>query len=154
MDTPALTELRDTGLDYEVVDYGRVATIEEAAERRGVAVAAIVKTLVVRRGDDDYVLVLVAGDRVIDWPKLRAHLGVSRLSLAERDELVAATGYERGTVTPLGTARRWPVIVDEAVARRDLVSLGGGAHGVAVHLTGPDLVAYLQPDVADVTRPT
>ena len=136
-----------------MVDYGRVETIEEAAELRGVDVAAIVKTLVVRRGEDDYVLVLVPGDRAIDWPKLRAHLGVSRLSLADRDELRAATGYERGTVTPLGTTRSWPVLADAAVAGRDLVSLGGGAHGLAVHLAGPDLVAHLGCDVADVTRP-
>ena len=152
MDTPALAELRESGLSYEVVDYGRVETIEEAAARRGVDVAAIVKTLVVRRRDDDYVLVLVSGDRVIDWAKLRAHLGVSRLSLADRDELLAATGYERGTVTPFGTARRWPVIVDSAVAALAPASVGGGAHGVAVHLTGTDLVAYLGPDVADVTK--
>ena len=153
MDTPALSELRATDLEYEVVDYGRVETIEEAAELRGVELAAIVKTLVVRRGEDDYVLVLVSGDRVIDWARLRAHLAVSRLSLADADELRAATGYERGTVTPFGTTRSWPVIVDSAVAALEPASVGGGAHGVAVHIAGTALVGYLAPDVAEVTKP-
>ena len=152
MTTRALEELAAADLAYEVVQYGRVETIEEAAELRGVDLAAITKTLVVRRGDDDFVLVLVSGDRVIDWAKLRAHLGVSRLSLAEAAELRAATGYERGTVTPLGAAGSWPVIADTVVAGRELVSIGGGAHGLAVHVTGPDLVGYLRCQVADVTK--
>ena len=41
----------------------------------------MVKTIVVRRGEGDYLFVLVPGDRVISWPKLRALLGVSRLSM-------------------------------------------------------------------------
>ncbi len=152
MDTPALAALAGADLPYEVVNYGRVETIEEAAELRGVDLGAITKTLVVRRGDDDYVLVLVSGDRVIDWRKLRAHLGVSRLSLADSAEAKLATGYERGTITPFGTTREWPVVADSAVAERRLVSIGGGAHGVAVHVLGPNLIAYLGCDVADVTK--
>ncbi len=153
METPALTAIDGADLAFDVVDYGRVETIEEAAELRGVDLAAITKTLVVRRADDDYVLVLVSGDRVIDWRKLRAHLGVSRVSLADATEAKAATGYEPGTITPFGTTQSWPVIADDQVARRDLVSIGGGAHGVAIHLKGPDLVDYLGCAVADVTKP-
>jgi prolyl-tRNA editing enzyme YbaK/EbsC (Cys-tRNA(Pro) deacylase) len=48
----------------------------------------------VRRGAGDYVFVLVPGGREIDWKKLRAHLGVSRLSLPDAEEARAATGYE------------------------------------------------------------
>ncbi len=152
-DTPALAELAASGLDYQVVDYGGVASIEEAAEKRGVPVGWIVKTMVVRRGDDDYLLVLVPGDRVIDWAKLRAHLGVSRLSMPGAEEAWAATGYARGTITPFGTARRWPVIADEIVAGLAPASIGGGAHGVAAHLDGRALVDYLAAQVADVTKP-
>ncbi len=152
-DTPALRELAGSGLDYEVVRYGRVDSIEEAAERRAVPVAAIVKTLVVRRAEGDFVLVLVPGDRVIDWPALRAHLAVSRLSLASTGEALAATGYERGAITPFGTSSRWPVIADEAVAALDPASIGGGAHGVAVHLPGAAAIDYLEADLAAVTKP-
>ncbi len=152
-DTPALRELAGSGLHYEVQRYGRVDSIEEAAELRGVPVGAIVKTLVVRRGEGDFVLVLVPGDRVIDWPALRAHLGVSRLSLASTDEARAATGYERGAITPFGSASRWRVVADEAVAALDPASIGGGAHGVAVHLGGAAAIDYLGAEVAAVTRP-
>ena len=72
---------------------------------RGSSSARSLRTIVVRRGEDDYVFVLVPGGRRFDWPKLRAHLGVSRLSLPDADEARAATGYERGAITPFGATR-------------------------------------------------
>src|SRR5215467_11135000 len=119
------------GLEYRVIRHGPVGGLAEAAVARGVSVPDVVKTLVVRRGGDDYLFVLVPGDRVISWPKLRALLGVSRLSLPDAAQALAATGYERGTITPFGATRAWPVVADERLRGRT-VTLGGGAHGVAV----------------------
>ena len=110
------------------------------------------KTLVVRRGDDDYLFVLVPGDRTISWPKLRALLGVSRLSMPDAATARDVTGYERGTITPFGSTRAWPVIADELIGGRT-VTLGAGAHGVAVALAAEDVVRVLDAQVADVTEP-
>ena len=97
--------------------------------------------------------VLVPGGRQIDWPKLRSHLGVKRLSLPDEDEAKAATGYERGAITPFGSAQAWPVIADASVAALELVAIGGGARGVNLHLAASDLISHLEANVADVTRP-
>jgi Cys-tRNA(Pro)/Cys-tRNA(Cys) deacylase len=107
---------------------------------------------VVRRGAGDYVFVLVPGGREIDWRKLRAHLGVKRLSLPDQDEAKAATGYERGAITPFGSAGPWPVVADAAVADLDRVAIGGGARGVNLHLRAADLLRHLDADVADIIR--
>jgi Cys-tRNA(Pro)/Cys-tRNA(Cys) deacylase len=148
----ALTAVRRSGIRHRVVRHGRVSSLEEAAAARGVEPSAIVKTLVVRRGDDDFLLVLVPGDRTIAWPRLRALLGVSRLSMPDADTAREATGYERGTITPFGSARAWPVIADERVTGRT-VSVGGGAHGVSFTVDGDELVGALSATVADVTEP-
>lgn len=148
----ALAALDAAGLDYVVTRHGRVRSLEEAAAARGVAPADIVKTLVIRRADDDYLFVLVPGDREISWPKLRAHLGVSRLSMPDAATALAATGYERGTITPFGSTTAWPVIADATLPGRR-VSLGGGAHGVAVTVDADAAVAALGGTTADVTDP-
>jgi Cys-tRNA(Pro)/Cys-tRNA(Cys) deacylase len=147
----ALTAVRRSGIRHRVVRHGRVSSLEEAAAARGVEPSAIVKTLVVRRGDDDFLLVLVPGDRTIAWPRLRALLGVSRLSMPDADAAREATGYERGTITPFGSARAWPVIADERVTGRT-VSIGGGAHGLSFTVDGDELVGALSATVADVTE--
>jgi Cys-tRNA(Pro) deacylase len=144
----ALAALAD--LPHTVLRHGPVSSLEEAAEARGVAPAAVVKTLVVRRGEGDYLFVLVPGDRQISWPKLRALLGVSRLALPPAEEALDATGYERGTITPFGSTTAWPVVADAAVVGQE-ITLGGGAHGVAVKLQADDAVGALGATVADVS---
>ncbi len=152
-DTPALRYLATTDLAFETVRTGRAGSVEEAADLRGVPVSAVIKTIVLRRGEDDYVFVLVGGDRAIDWSKLRSHLGVRRISLPDADEARDATGYERGAITPLGASHPWPVIADHRLMDLDVVSLGGGAHGVSVAVDPGAMRDLLGADAADVTKP-
>jgi prolyl-tRNA editing enzyme YbaK/EbsC (Cys-tRNA(Pro) deacylase) len=65
---------------------------------------------------------------------------------------LAATGYERGTITPFGATVAWPVVADERLLGRE-VTLGGGEHGVAVAVEADAVVAALDATVADVTEP-
>jgi Cys-tRNA(Pro) deacylase len=148
----AAAALVDSGIEHTITRHGRVGSLEEAARARGVAPGDIVKTLVVRRGEDDYLFVLVPGDREISWPKLRAHLGVNRLSMPDATTARDATGYERGTITPFGSTTAWPAVADSTVPGRT-VSIGAGAHGVAATAHGDDVVRVLGADVADVTEP-
>src|SRR5947209_2598782 len=126
----ARPELEESGLTYRLITHGPVSSLAEAAVARGVSESAVVKTLVVRRGEEDYLFVLVPGDRSISWPKLRALVGERRLSMPDAEQARAATGYERGTITPFGSSRAWPVYADKRVTGE--ITLGGGAHGVAV----------------------
>ena len=153
-DTPALRALADLGIDHEVTAHGPVRSLEEAAAARGLEPHQVLKTLVVRRGDGDFLFVLVPGDRQISWPKLREHLSVSRLSMPDKDVARDVTGYERGTITPFGATTAWPVIADRLIVSREgPVSIGGGAHGVAASLHPAQLVEVLDATVADVTEP-
>jgi Cys-tRNA(Pro)/Cys-tRNA(Cys) deacylase len=151
--TPAMDAVERVGIPFRVVRTERAHSAEESAELQGIPLAALLRTIVVRRREDDYVFVLVPGGRRFDWPKVRAHLGVKRLSLPDADEAQAVTGYQRGTITPFGSTRAWPVIVDASAADQPLVAIGGGAHGVNLHLAPADLVSALTADLVDVTVP-
>jgi Cys-tRNA(Pro) deacylase len=148
----ALDALEAAGLPHRVIRHGPVSSLAEAAQARGVQPADVIKTLVVRRADDDFLFVLVPGDRVISWPKLRALLGVSRLSLPPPDVALAATGYERGTITPFGSSHPWPVIADERIRGR-MITLGAGQHGVAVAVDADAALRALAAVGADVSDP-
>lgn len=150
--TPAIAAIESSGLRHTITRHGPVDSLAEAAAARGVAPADIVKTLVVRRGEGDFLFVLVPGDRQISWPKLRSLLGVSRLSMPDAATAKEVTGYERGTITPFGSTTAWPVIADATVPGRT-VSIGAGAHGVAATVDGTELVETLKAQVEDVTDP-
>lgn len=146
----ALAAADALGLAYEVKRHGPVRSLAEAAAARGVEPHQVVKTMVVRVSEGAHVFVLVPGDREIAWPKLRALLGVNRLTMASADAAYDVTGYVRGTITPLGSRTPLPVVVDASVEGR--ISLGGGAPGVALTVDAADLVAALETTVADVTE--
>lgn len=140
------------GLDYEVTRHGPVRSLQEAAAARELPPAAVIKTIVVRLSDEDYRFVLVPGDREIAWPKLRSLLGVNRLSMPDAETARQQTGYVRGTITPLGSTTAWPVVMDLSVSGK--VSVGGGAHGVALTVDAQRLAKALHATVADVTEPS
>ena len=150
-DTPALAAVRELGVEHRVVRTALANSAEESASMQGIPLEALLRTIVVRRGEDDYLFVLVPAGRRFDWPKLRAHLGVSRLSLPDADEAQRVTGYVRYTITPFGSTRAWPVIADAAAMGQPVVAIGGGARGVNLHLAPDDLVRGLGADVVDVS---
>lgn len=143
--------LEAAGIPYRVVEHGPVRSLAEAAAARGVPPSAVIKTLVVRRAADDFVFVLVPGDRAISWSKLRPALGTNRASLPDADTALAVTGYARGTITPFGSTTAWPVICDTSVQGQ--VSIGAGAPGVSAMVEASDLVTALGAEVVDVTEP-
>ena len=151
--TPALEAITTLGVEHQVVRSGQANSAEEAAELQGIPLGALLRTIVVRRGEADYLFVLVPAGRRFDWPKLRTHLGVTRLSLPDADEAQRATGYVRYTITPFGSTTAWPVLADAAILDEPVVSIGGGVRGVNIHLTPANLVEALQASVVDVSTP-
>ncbi len=152
MPAPALEAVRAAGIGHRVIRHGPVRSLAEAADARGVTPADVVKTLVVRRGDGDFLFVLVPGDRAISWPKLRAVLGVSRLSMPDAATARQVTGYERGTITPFGSVTPWPVIADQRLGGRQ-ITLGAGQHGVAIAAAADEILSGLRAVIADITDP-
>lgn len=148
----AIAAMDAAALPYRIVRHGRVASLAEAAVARGVEPRDVIKTIVVRRAEDDFLFALVPGDRTISWPKLRDLLGVRRLSMPDADMAFTVTGYRRGTITPFGSTVPWPVVADQRMAGRS-VSLGAGAHGVAAVAEADDVIRVLGCTVADITDP-
>jgi Cys-tRNA(Pro)/Cys-tRNA(Cys) deacylase len=125
-------------------------SLPEAAALLGLRPDDIVKTLVVKRADDTYLFALVPGDRVIAWPKLRAVVGVNKLQLPDAERALAATGYERGTIVPIGSTTAWPVFADERIRGRR-IAMGAGAHGYSLFVDADALIDAYGATVADIS---
>jgi Cys-tRNA(Pro)/Cys-tRNA(Cys) deacylase len=133
------------GLSVEVRERPEARSLPEAAELLGISP-------VVKRSDDTFLFALIPGDRAIAWPKLRQLVGVNKLKLPDADVALAATGYERGTIVPLGSTTAWPVFADESIRGRR-IALGAGAHGFSLFVDADDLLQALDATVADISQP-
>jgi len=137
---PVASALDDLHVPYRLfVHAGPVHSLEQAARERHQLPDQVIRSIVFRVGHDEFLMVLIAGDRQIAWPALRRYLGQSRLTLATEDEVRSATGYERGAVAPFGLPQPLRTLVDESVFTHEEVSLGSGVRGTAVIMTSFDL---------------
>ena len=139
------------GIEIEFIERFAANSVEEAASILGISPGEIVKALVVKRSDDTFLFALIPGDRQIAWAKLRAVVGVNKLQLPDKDVALEATGYERGTITPLGSTTAWPVFADASIAGKR-VSLGAGEHGLSAFMQADSLIEGLGATVADISN--
>ena len=138
------------GLDVQIFPRPAASSLAEAAEIMGIAPQDIVKSLVVKRSDGTFLFALVPGGRAISWPKLRAVVGVNKLQLPSPEVALAATGYARGTITPLGSTTAWPLFVDEGICGAR-VAMGAGEHGYSLFVQADELIAAFSATVADIS---
>lgn len=156
------TRVRDAaaarGLTIDIRERPQANSLFEAAELLGIPASGIVKTLVVKRPssgsgtEGEYLFALVPGGRAISWPKLRALVGVNKLRLPEPELALAATGYERGTIVPIGSTTDWPIYADESIVGQR-IAMGAGAHGYSLFVDADDLIAAYGATVADISVP-
>jgi len=137
---PVSLELQKLGVPHRVFTHpGKVSSLEQAARERGQRPEQVVRSILFRLSEDEYLMALVAGPGQISWKALRNYLGQSRLTMADRDEVLAVTGYPIGAVGPFGTARKLRVLVDPSVFIEEKISLGSGIRGTTIILKSDDL---------------
>lgn len=141
---PVSTALMNIGIPHEIfVHQEPPKTLEQAAIERGQRPEQIIRSILFRISEDDYVMVLMAGPGQIQWKALRKKLGVSRITMASREEIKEVTGYKIGAVAPFGLHQPFRVLVDQSVAKESIISMGSGIVGTAIILESRDLLRAL-----------
>lgn len=151
MTETAVTRALDTlGLKYRLHEHETpLRSLEQAARERGLEPEQIVRSLLFRVEDGSYVLVLMPGPEQVAWPKLRHFLGVSRLTTADKDEVMAVTGFPPGAVSPLGLSHPLRTLADERIKSLDTISMGAGIHNAGIIMAGSDLTGALELEWGD-----
>lgn len=131
--TPVTQALDQLNVPYTFFEHsGAVNSLAQAAAERNQLPEQIVRTILFRLSQDNYVLVLIAGPQQVDWKALRRHLGQSRVTMASQDEVLQMTGYKVGAVSPFGLPQPISVLVDESVLAQEEISIGSGVRSTTV----------------------
>lgn len=139
--TPPVSKyLTERNIPHTVFRHiGPVTSLDQAAAERGQTPGQVVRSIVFRLGEGNFMMVLATGPGQVSWPALRAHLGQSRLTMASPDEVLSVTGYAIGTVSPLGLAAPVRLLADESVWAHEEISLGSGMRDVGIIMKSADL---------------
>jgi Cys-tRNA(Pro)/Cys-tRNA(Cys) deacylase len=146
METPPVSlALEKLDVPHQVFRHETpVTSFEQAASERGQRLSQVVRSILFRIAEDEFVMALMAGSAQISWKVLRKYLGKSRVTMATEDEVLAVTGYRIGTVSPFGLPNPLKVLIDPSVLVEEEISIGSGIRNTAIILKSADLRRVLQ----------
>jgi Cys-tRNA(Pro)/Cys-tRNA(Cys) deacylase len=129
---------------------GRGYALEAVAEL-GIDAARVFKTIVVAC-DGKLGLAVVPADADVDLKLAADALGGRKAAIADPVEAERATGYVLGGISPLGTRRALPVVVDASAASFPTIHVSAGRRGLEIELSAADLVKVTRGTLAPVAR--
>ena len=138
--------LEESGVTYKVLTHERVFTSQEAADIRGVPLSSGVKAMIVK-AKDDFLMVLVPGDRKIGLKNLKGRFGSAKL--ASPDEVFRITGCEVGSVHPFGQLFGLRVLMDRHILDSETVNFNAGMHEVSINMSPRDMAEIIKPELGD-----
>ena len=142
---PASLALEKLGIPHKIFQHtGQVTSLEQAAQERGQRPGQVVRSILFRLGEGEFVMALVGGPAQISWKRLRQHFGQSRLTMATEQEVLAVTGYRVGTVSPFGLPTPLKIVIDPNVLKEDEISIGSGVRSVGLLIKTVDLRRVLK----------
>ncbi len=146
--------LERLGLPGRVIEFnGSTHTAADAAAAVGCELGQIVKTLFFM-ADGRPTIALVAGDRQVDTGKLAELVGIGRkkLKMGSPEEVLSATGFPVGGVSPVGLATPCDVVVDTTLNRFEEVWAAAGAGNAVFPAQTAGLVTAINGQWADIVR--
>ncbi len=151
MATRGVQVLRERGIPHEVLVYRfdrKGARL--AAEALGLDPREVLKSLVFRADDGSFLFALIDGDGSVSERKLGRATGHKHVEPAAPHDAERVTGYLTGGISPFGSRRTLPVVLDETASRRPSLVINVGARGTLARLATADLVAATAATVADL----
>ena len=152
MSTRAIKFLKHKGVSFHVVEYDhKQKGARFASEAIGFPLSRTIKTLVADLGSKGHVLVLMPGDKNLSPKKLAKAFGVKRTNMADTDAAERLTGYLVGGISPFGTKRKLPVIMEKCLLKADDVAINAGQRGVMLVLKPMDIVNALNAVIEELS---
>jgi Cys-tRNA(Pro)/Cys-tRNA(Cys) deacylase len=140
--TNAVRILESKGVPFELRAYYVDPSdpgAEAVAAKVGLPPNQVFKTLVARGDRTGVCLACVPGDAELDLKALAAARGDKKAEMVHLKEIQPLTGYVRGGVSPVGTKRDFPVIIDESALGFEKICVSAGMRGLQLYIGPKDL---------------
>lgn len=138
--------LEETHTAYEKFEHEPVFTSEEAAAVRGVSMSQAAKALLFKTKENNFVLVVLPGDKRADSRKLKDHLHTKSLRFATPKEVEAQMGCKIGSCYPLGVIAGLRTLVDESLGQNVEIFFNPGRHDVSIKMKYDGYIGLAQAE--------
>ncbi len=143
--------LHNLGFDLTVIEHAEsTRTAQEAADRVGVTLGQIVKSLIFKgKTSNKPILVLTSGANRVDEKRIKAYVG-EKIVRADAEFVREVTGYAIGGVPPIAHLQQMETYLDEDLMQYDLIWAAAGTPNAVFELTPNDLQKMTEGKVVQV----
>ena len=143
--------LDEENIVYEKVEHEPVYTSEDAAKIRDTGLSMGAKALILF-ADNTPILVVVPGDKKLDFNLFKKLFGVKNLRMASKEEVYKLTGLEVGSIPPIGKALSLPSYYSRDFEKKDQVAFNAAMHTISIKMKAPDLLKLENPVIGDFSK--
>ena len=115
-------------ISYEIFEHEPVYTNPAMAEALKVDESETVKSLVLKTKEGKMVVLVLPGNKKVNWKQAAADAGTKKVSFAKPEEVSQAVGCEVGCVPPFGHFSVLPIYLDPDLAKKNFVYFNPGVH--------------------------
>ncbi|MEH6588106.1 MAG: Cys-tRNA(Pro) deacylase [Halioglobus sp.] len=141
--TPGIDVAKKNGIAHKVHEYDHDTSSDsyglEAAEKLGVSVASVFKTLVVTLENKELAVAVIPVSEMLSMKLMAKATGAKKATMAAQADVERATGYVLGGVSPLGQKKRLRTIIDSSAKNQHTVYVSAGRRGLEIELSPDDL---------------
>jgi Cys-tRNA(Pro) deacylase len=150
--TQAVRVLKDAKINFRphLYSYEDHGGTRQAASVIDVPEHHVIKTLVMEIDSKQPLLVLMHGDCEVSVKQLARELDVKRVGFCDSTSAQKHTGYKVGGISPFGTRKPIPVLVESSIMNLDKIYINGGKRGFMVEIDPRDLPKVLPVQEASV----
>lgn len=137
--------LSDNRVDYDVVAHEPVYTNPAMAEALQVNESETVKSLVLNTKEGDMIVMVLPGDRRVDWKQVAKAAGSKKVSFAKPEDVKDKVGCDVGCVPPFGHLTPMAIYMDKALVEMPYIYFNPGVHDKSYKVSGEALNALCRP---------
>ncbi len=137
--------LEQNNVTYEIFEHEPVYTNPVMAEVLGVQESETVKSLVLKTKEGNMAVLVLPGDKRVNWKQAAAGMGTKKVSFAKPEAVSEAVGCEVGCVPPFGHLTTLPVYMDPEMTKKDFVYFNPGVHDKSFKIKAWDLKKLCNP---------
>jgi Ala-tRNA(Pro) deacylase len=130
---------------YEVFEHEPVYTNPAMAEALKVGESETVKSLVLKTKEGEMIVLVLPGDKKVNWKQAAAGAKTKKVSFAKPDEVSQAVGCELGCVPPFGHLTSLPIYMDPDLTKKNFVYFNPGVHDKSFKIKAWDLKRLCNP---------
>ena len=139
--------LKKNKIAYEVVEHEPVYTNPAMAQALGVSEGDTVKSLVLLTKEKQLVVLVMPGDKKVDWKRAAAGIGTKKVAFAKPEAVLEKVGCEVGCVPPFGQLTPLPIFMDSDLTKKEEVYFNPGKHDKSFKIKAWDLRKVSQPKI-------